>query len=68
MRHCISVYLRSYLCESIEYGNLRDARSDAAATHYLHAYFLCECGDMIVLKRVLVERIHEEHPGIVGGV
>jgi predicted nucleotidyltransferase len=70
---------RSYLCESIEYGNLKDAesieygnlkdaRSDAAAsaTHYLRAYFLCECGEMIVSKRELVERIHEVHPGIAG--
>ncbi len=59
---------RSYLCESIESGNLKDARSDAAASaaHYLRAYFLCECGDMIISKRVLVERIHEEHPGIAG--
>ncbi len=59
---------RSYLCESIEYGNIRDARSDAAAsaTHYLRAYFLHEYGEMIVSKRVLVERIHVEHPGIAG--
>lgn len=59
---------RSYLCESIEYGNLRDARSDAAASaaHYLRAYFLCEYGEMIISKRVLVERIHEVHPGIAG--
>ena len=59
---------RSYLCKSIEYGNLKDARSDAAAsaTHYLRAYFLCECGEMIVSKRVLVERILEEHPVIAG--
>ncbi len=59
---------RSYLCESIECGNIKDARSDAAAsaTHYLRAYFLHECGEMIVSKRVLVERIHEEHPGIAG--
>ena len=59
---------RSYLCESIECGNFRDARSDAAAsaTHYLRAYFLCKCGEMIISKRVLVERIHEVHPGIAG--
>jgi hypothetical protein len=57
---------RSYLCESIECGNFKDARSDAAAsaTHYLRAYFLCECGEMIISKRVLVERIHDVHPGI----
>ena len=57
---------RSYLCESIECGNFKDARSDAAATHYLRAYFLCEYGEMIISKRVLVERIHEVHPGIAG--
>ena len=59
---------RSYLCESIESGNFRDARSDAAAsaTHYLRAYFLYECGEMIISKKVLVERIYEEHPGIAG--
>jgi len=57
-----------HLCESIEYGNIRDARSDAAAsaTHYLRAYFLHEYGEMIVSKRVLVERIYVEHPGIAG--
>jgi predicted nucleotidyltransferase len=59
---------RSYLCESIECGNLKDARSDASAsaTHYLRAYFLHECGEMIVSKRVLVKRIHEVHTGIAG--
>jgi hypothetical protein len=59
---------RSYLCESIECGNFKDARSDAAAsaTHYLRAYFLHECGEMIVSKRVLVERIQVVHPGIAG--
>jgi hypothetical protein len=59
---------RSYLCESIECGNFRDARSDAAAsaTHYLRAYFLYEYGEMIISKMVLVERIHGECPRIAG--
>ena len=59
---------RSYLCESIECGNFKDARSDAtaSATHYLRAYFLHGCGEMIVSKRVLVERIRGVHPGIAG--
>ena len=59
---------RSYLFESIECGNLKDPLSDAkgSAIHYLRAYFLCEYGEMIVSKRVLVERIHEVRSGIAG--
>jgi len=59
---------RSYLCESIECGNFKYARSDASAsaTHYLRAYFLHECGEMFISKRVLIKRIHEVHPGIAG--
>jgi hypothetical protein len=59
---------RSYLMRSMECKDLEAARSDAVASvaHYLRAYFLYEYGEMILSKRVLVERIHEECPGIAG--
>jgi len=57
---------RSYMIRSFENDNLEAARSDAvaAASHYLRAYFLYETGEMIVSKKVLVERIYEGYPGI----
>ncbi|MCG7848895.1 MAG: nucleotidyltransferase domain-containing protein [ANME-2 cluster archaeon] len=59
---------RSYLMRNLKCKDLEAARSDAAASgaHYIRAYFLCENGEMIVSKRVLVERIREGCPGIAG--
>jgi len=59
----------SFLMRSIEDNEIEAAPLDAAASgaHYLRAYFRCETGEMIDSKRVLVERIQEECPGILPG-